>query len=387
VIVSRVRTVWSRVDRYTLAVVFVVGALGIVMLLGRILPFTFFLSAVMLAAWFRGAAVGIFALVLSLVALSFLLGSPPYVLGFSAEYLTRFVTFTFSAMLVVWMSAARRKAEVALRTARDELDERVRERTASLEQAYVRLQAEIEERKRGEQRLATEKRRAHERVLQARFAAQLEERTRLAREIHDTLLQGFTGVSLQLLAAMGRPHGSPEYESALRDVLSLAQKTLADARQAVWDMRPPALDDGDFTLTLRAILEQRLSEHALALDYIVRGMPHILPPDVETVVFRVAQEAIVNVVKHAAAQTVRVKLVYGHRSVRLTVADDGHGFHIDPDLRTYAGHWGLLGMRERASQLHGQLAVQSAPGRGTKVVLQVPSRNADGGMREPAITE
>jgi signal transduction histidine kinase len=288
--------------------------------------------------------------------------------------MTRFATFTLSAMLVVWMSAARRDAERALRAARDELDERVRERTASLEQAYLRLQAETEERKRGVQRLATTKRRARERVLQARFDAQLEERTRLAREIHDTLLQGFTGVSLQLLAAMSRPAGSAEYDASLGGVLSLAQKTLHDARQAVWDMRPPALERGEFTSTLRAELERTLTENSLALDYVVRGVPHVLSPPVETVVFRVAQEAVSNVVKHAAAHTVRVALVFGRRSVRLAVVDDGAGFFVDRDLRTYAGHWGLLGMRERASQLRGRLAVLSAPGEGTKVVLHVPSR-------------
>jgi signal transduction histidine kinase len=260
----------------------------------------------------------------------------------------------------------------------------VRERTASLEQAYQRLQDEIGERKRGEHRLTIAKRRAHERVLEARFAAQLEERTRLAREIHDTLLQGFTGVSLQLLAAMGRRSEPAEYEAALGQVLSLAQKTLADARQAVWDMRPPALEAGDFTPTLRAVLERTLSDHSLGLDYVVRGVPRALPGEVETVVFRVAQEAIANVLKHASAHTVRVTLAYEDHSVRLIVADDGCGFNVDADLRTYAGHWGLLGMRERASQLRGKFRVRSAPGEGTKIVLQVPNRPVEVGTHETA---
>jgi signal transduction histidine kinase len=374
------RPVRSAIAGYALAAGFVAAAGGVTLLLGRILPFTFFLAAVVLTGWFRGTAAGLFAVLLSIVVLDELLGRPPYAYGVSIEYLPRLVTFTFSALLVLWMSAARRRAEHALRDARDELEDRVRERTASLARTNERLQAEIDEREHGERqlvaasaRLARAKRRARDRVLEARFAAALEERTRLAREIHDTLLQGFTGVSLQLLASVGRLTGPSEHRASLGAVLALAQKTLADARQAVWDMRPPALEGGDdFAAALRAALDRTLAGNALAFEYAVRGVPRTLDPPVETVVFRVAQEAIANVVKHAAARRVRVVLSYERRSARLAVADDGCGFIVHPDLHTYAGHWGLLGMRERASQLRGTLVVRSTPGEGTKVVLHVP---------------
>ena len=366
-----------------IAAVFVAAALGGTLLLGSILPFTFFLGAVMLSAWFRGTAAGLFALVLSLAALDYFVAAPLYSFAVSAAYVPRLATFALSALLLLWVIAARHRAERALRAARDELEQRVRERTASLEQANERLRAEIDERERSEQRLATAavdlaraRRRARERVLEARFGAVLEERTRLAREIHDTLLQGFTGVSLQLLAAMGRIDGPPERRAALGGVLALAQKTLADARQAVWDMRPPALEGDDFAESLRTSLGHTLAEHGLEFDLAVRGTPHPLDPEVETVVFRVAQEAVANAVKHAAARTVRVRLAYGQSRLRLTVTDDGRGFAVDPDLRSYAGHWGLLGMRERASQLRGRLELRSAPGEGTKVVLTVPTRFA-----------
>jgi signal transduction histidine kinase len=141
-------------------------------------------------------------------------------------------------------------------------------------------------------------------------------------------------------------------------------------------MRPPAIEGNDFALALRVALDDTLASNALALDYMLRGVPSALEPEVETVVFRVAQEAVANVVKHAEAHTVRVVLAYERRYVRLVVADDGRGFTVDPDLRTYAGHWGLLGMRERASQLRAKLSVLSAPGEGTKVVLRVPNRAA-----------
>jgi signal transduction histidine kinase len=374
----------------------VVGmALSTTLLLGRILPFTFFLAAVMVAAWFRGAAVGFVAMLLSIAALDYFVELPAGSFATTAAFLPRLVTFTLSALLLLFVVAARHRAEDALRAARDELELRVRERTASLARINEQLQAEVDERRRGDERLAAAgvrlaraKRRARERVLEARFDARLEERTRLAREIHDTLLQGFTGVSLQLLAAMGRRDDPAAFTASLGDVLALAQKTLADARQAVWDMRPPALEGNDFVGALEAALDRSVAGTPLALDYAVRGIPRTLRPELETVLYRVAQEALTNVVKHSAAHTARVTLYYEDRCVRLTVVDDGSGFTVDPDRRTYAGHWGLLGMRERASQLRGRLVVRSAPGAGTKVVLRVPNRGVQlsRGGESPAST-
>ncbi len=97
-----------------------------------------------------------------------------------------------------------------------------------------------------------------------------------------------------------------------------------------------------------------------------------MDPDVEAVVIRVAQEAITNVVKHAAARTVRVRLSFEPRRIRLSVTDDGRGFAVASDFQAYGGHWGLLGMRERASQVRGKLSLRSTPGLGTEVVLLVP---------------
>jgi signal transduction histidine kinase len=372
-----------------MATAFVATALAATLSMGRILPFAFFLGAVMLAAWFRGAVVGIFTMALSILTLDYFI-EPGHSLAITSGYLPRILAFTVSAVLLLFAVAARHRAEEALRAARDELEERVRERTATLARTNDRLRAEIDERQRGDERLAVAgvrlaraKRHARERVLQARFTAQLEERTRLAREIHDTLLQGFTGVSLQLLAAMGRRNDPAQFTAALSEVLALAQKTLADARQAVWDMRPPALEQSDFAEALEMALARSVAGMPLKLDYRVRGVPRVLRPELETVVFRVAQEAVTNVVKHAGAQRARVTLSYEDRSVRLTVADDGTGFNVDPDRRTYAGHWGLLGMRERASQLRGKLVVRSAQGTGTTIMLRVPSRDLQRTASEP----
>lgn len=214
--------------------------------------------------------------------------------------------------------------------------------------------------------------RARQRVLEARFAAVLAERTRLARELHDTLLQGFTGVALSLRAATRRLDGSGTSTQPLDDVLALAQETLTDARHAVWDLRTPADANGSFPAQLEHAARLTVAASDLPVEWSVRGRPRPLGPEVEGALRRVCQEALANVVKHAAAQQAWVTLAYERRAVRLTVRDDGRGFAVDPSHRSYAGHWGLVGMRERSEQIKGTLRVVSAVGAGTEVSLTVP---------------
>jgi PAS domain S-box-containing protein len=233
---------------------------------------------------------------------------------------------------------------------------------------FIGVVMDITDRKRTERAL----RRARERVLQTRFAAILDERTRLARDIHDTLLQGFTGIALKLVAASSRVTDPPESITALQDLIRLAQQTLIDARRAVWDLRSPMLESGDFSAALRTAAEDCVRGTPLQLEYGVGGPPRTMDPEAEAVMVRVTQEAITNVVKHADARTVRVQLSFEARRVRLSVIDDGKGFTVESDFQAYGGHWGLLGMRERASQVHGKLSLRSTPGHGTEVVLLVP---------------
>ena len=233
---------------------------------------------------------------------------------------------------------------------------------------YVGVLMDVTER----ERVARHLRRVREQAAEARFAAMLEERTRIARELHDTLLQGFTGVGLNLVAVTNRMRGPPATVAALRDVIALAQRTLENARRAVWDMRPASSAGGDCVATLRAAAEEAVRGSDVRLEFTVEGSVQPTDPEIETAVFRVVQEAIANVVKHAAARTVLVVLACEPTRIRLTVTDDGRGFVVDPDFRAYGGHLGLLGMQERANQAHGTLTVRSSPGHGTEIVLLVP---------------
>jgi signal transduction histidine kinase len=155
--------------------------------------------------------------------------------------------------------------------------------------------------------------------------------------------------------------------------VALAQRTLGDARRAVWDLRSPVLAGHDFTTALRVAAEDSVRGSSLTLDYSIGGPPRPLAPEIEAVLVRVMQEAISNTVKHAAAETVRVRLSFEARRIRLSVIDDGRGFAVAPDYLAYGGHWGLLGMRERASQVQGKLTIRSTPGHGTELVLLVPA--------------
>ncbi|MFN2566604.1 MAG: GAF domain-containing sensor histidine kinase, partial [Gemmatimonadaceae bacterium] len=222
-------------------------------------------------------------------------------------------------------------------------------------------------------KLRRAKRRARLVALEARLAGMLEERTRLARELHDTLLQGVTGVALQLRAAL--PYVGVASERAvqlLEHVAELAEKTSREARQAVWDIRPSALGRREFVRAVEATARRTLAGAPIALTVSTTGRPRRLPVETQGAVLRIVQEAVANVVRHAEASVLRVTLAYRPRSLWVTLADDGRGFRVEPDFRAYTGHWGLLGMQERAQQIGASLRVRSTPNRGATVTLEAP---------------
>jgi signal transduction histidine kinase len=226
--------------------------------------------------------------------------------------------------------------------------------------------------RRAEARRRAARRRARARALEASFAAVLEERTRLAREIHDTLLQGVTAIALQLRAVLPRLESSQASAEALARILAMAEHTSHEARQAVWDIRPGPRATADFVRTLESVVWRLVDGTGIDARVTVSGRARRLPGEKQEVVLRVAQEAVANVVRHAAASAIRVRLVYGARQLTVSVADDGVGFAMASDPQAYAGHWGLVGMRERARSVGGEISLRTAPGAGTTVRLLVP---------------
>jgi signal transduction histidine kinase len=204
---------------------------------------------------------------------------------------------------------------------------------------------------------------------QAREAAVLGERNRIARDIHDTLAQGFTGVVVNLEAA-SRTLKKQNLAVALEHIehaRGLAQSCLDEARLSVRALRPDPLRHADLVEALHAQV-QRMEASGTNAQLTVLGDRIPLLREVQAELLRIAQESITNVMKHALAQSVHVTLAFGEDAVSLSVADDGVGF--DPDAR-HDG-FGLLGMRERAERIGARLVVQSRARGGSRVETLLP---------------
>ncbi|MFT7834964.1 sensor histidine kinase [Saccharothrix sp. BKS2] len=199
-------------------------------------------------------------------------------------------------------------------------------------------------------------------LIQAHEAGVLDERQRLAREIHDTLAQGFAGIITQLQVDEGPPR---HVETALR----LARENLAEARRSVHALRPPALVDANLPDALSEVVTGWIDQTGVAATVATTGAARPLHPEVEVTLLRAAQEALSNVAKHAGASRVGLTLSYMEDVVTLDVRDDGAGF--DPARATDG--FGLVGMRQRVSRLAGALVVESEPGGGTAVSASVPA--------------
>ncbi len=205
---------------------------------------------------------------------------------------------------------------------------------------------------------------------QARQAATLEERNRIARDIHDTLAQGFTGVVVNLEAA-NRTLKKKNVDEALEHIehaRGLAQAGLAEARLSVRALRPEALQRADLAHALETLLRRYEAGGTLAVTFHSAGQKMPLPGDVESELLRIAQECMTNVIKHAGAQHAEIRLVFGSDTVSLSVADDGSGF----DPRDHHDGFGLVGMRERAERIGARLLVSSRPGHGTRIETIMP---------------
>jgi ligand-binding sensor domain-containing protein/signal transduction histidine kinase len=215
--------------------------------------------------------------------------------------------------------------------------------------------------------------RLRERRMRLQFGGVLAERTRIAREIHDNLAQEMAGISVQLeVVARTMP---PEAETARNHLDRARQQVrhgIAEARRYVWDLRSPALDNNDLPTALAHTARRLTNETAIQAQVEVNGTFRPLAPLVEDNLLRIGQEAMNNAVKHGHAQRIMVNLVFDARRVQLSVRDDGCGFDSGVASNGRPGHFGLIGMRERAEQIGGTLSIQSTAGSGTEVVADIP---------------
>ena len=260
-----------------------------------------------------------------------------------------------------------KRAEAVLQDANDELERRVAARTQDLARANAALQAQIAERVRSEQ--------AREQLLQQLVTAQEEERRHIARELHDQMGQNLTALILGIKALQDNGSDSDGAAERIRQLQALAVQIGQEVRSLAVQLRPSVLDDLGLLLALSNYVEQWSARAYIAVDLHSDGLDvGRLSLAVETTLYRLVQEALTNVLKHAEASQVSVIIERRADEVRLIVEDDGVGFSVPPAPSEpgNAPQLGLIGMRERVVLLGGSLTIESAPGSGTTIFARIP---------------
>jgi PAS domain S-box-containing protein len=200
---------------------------------------------------------------------------------------------------------------------------------------------------------------------QSRDAAVAAERNRMARDIHDTLAQGFTGVILQLEAAKGSiaQHNLDDTSLRIERASELARSSLREARRSVLALRPRALRNGSLCDALVDLLRRMTAGTSLHATFEMKGEERVIPPHWEENLLHIAQEALTNAIKHAQARKFIASLVFGPEEIELRLSDDGRGF----DPQTENDGFGLIGMKERVDRMGGKFILRSTPGRGAEI--------------------
>lgn len=207
---------------------------------------------------------------------------------------------------------------------------------------------------------------------EADFALLTAERTRLARELHDTLEQTLASAALHLDAASGFFHEQPtETERLMSAATQQLRQGQLEVRRSVWNLRALALEQATLPEALRQLGKALADTHGPVVEVRCEGKPALVPPGAASHVFRTAQEGVTNALKHAQAHKIEIILEFKSEGVELRVNDDGCGF--DPAAASVNGHFGLLGLKERARALRAELTLDSSPGRGTRLRLAVPA--------------
>ena len=193
------------------------------------------------------------------------------------------------------------------------------------------------------------------------------ERNRMARDIHDTLAQGFTGVIMQLEATKGAiaQNNLAEATERVERAGDLARVGLGEARRSILALRPRSLQDTTLCLALDDLLKRMTNGSGLQAEFHLEGDEPTMPADWEEGLLRIAQESLTNTIKHAKAKTFRATLTIAPNEIQFRLVDDGVGF----DLHAEHEGFGLVGMKERVDQIGGQFILRSMPGQGTEIQI------------------
>jgi signal transduction histidine kinase len=220
------------------------------------------------------------------------------------------------------------------------------------------------------------------RILELRLEERVSERTRIARALHDTLLQSFQGLMLQLQVVDNLlPPGRAKEK--FEQTLERADQAIAEGRDAVSDLRSSATTTNDLALAVRTLCKELATPDGAAFDLTVEGVSRNLHPIIRDEVYRISREALRNAFTHAGAKHIEAELIYAERVFRMRIRDDGKG--IEPALLEEGrpGHYGLPGMRERARQIGAEFTIWSGAETGTEIEVSIPGSIAYRSLPRP----
>jgi signal transduction histidine kinase len=213
--------------------------------------------------------------------------------------------------------------------------------------------------------------------IRLRYAAVLDERNRIAREWHDTLVAGFSAISLQLEATLASLKPDPDRAAEIVDITrKMVHHYRAEARRVIWDLRDSRPEGESLPSAIRDALHRLAEGRQLQCEFHLSGEPAQLPAELEHNLLRICQEAAANALRHARPSLLEIRLDYQPDSVTASIRDNGAGFHLDEAQANSTGHFGLTVMRERARRFGGSLEIESRPGDGTIVVATIPVNGA-----------
>jgi signal transduction histidine kinase len=348
VLVLYARAPQPRVEQQGRMRVYVIGLLGFatILMLREPFFFVFAITGFMHASLLRPAAVAIAAIAATSTAIHTTITGFPWP---TIELWVLFGTVILIQTIAIGIGTV--------------WGERMTKLAEERRQAVERLESAIEENAGLHRQL----------VAQAREAGVLDERQRIAREIHDTIAHDLTAIVTQLEAALQSDEGSAEHRRRVEQAVRLAREALVEARRSVEAARPEALEGASLPAAIAAAADRWSALSEISVDVTTTGEPIALDPDIESALFRMAQEALVNVAKHSGASRAGLTLSYMGDVVALDVRDDGSGFE-PTEARGGDGHgFGLTAMRQRIERVAGTLTIESRPGAGTAVSARVPA--------------
>ncbi len=266
----------------------------------------------------------------------------------------------------------RKRAQDALRTARDQLEQRVAERTEDLQQANLALREEVQARRQTQERLIEQQKRLRSLANQLSNAEQ-RERRRIAGELHDRVSQGLVALKVQL-EILGQADGAD-----VADMLDALDELVEQTRSMTFDLCPPMLYDLGLVAAVEELTARTGRDAGLQAEFVDDGRPKPVEPELRGFLYRATRELLLNVTKHAKASSVVVSMDRSPQTLAISVQDDGRGVQRSQEAspRKTEGGFGLFSIRERLGQLGGWLLEESKPDQGTRMTLFVPLTDAD----------